>query len=174
MLQEGEQTYRARMVFVSQVFSAGVVCVSALVSCWPTGMMPSAKACILQGGRVSIAGAYAGYCNHYNLVSAELPACLPASQPASLPACLPALLLLGCICWGFGPSDACRQCCCCRSAAATVSSSFPTVHFLAAPCPLPTAALLQGAFMEECLTMRAGQTPVQKYWHKLLAMIQVS
>jgi hypothetical protein len=28
--------------------------------------------------------------------------------------------------------------------------------------------------MEKCLTMRAGQTPVQKYWHKLLAMIQVS
>ena len=27
--------------------------------------------------------------------------------------------------------------------------------------------------MEKCLTMRAGQTPVQKYWHKLLGMIEV-
>lgn len=30
-----------------------------------------------------------------------------------------------------------------------------------------------GAFMEKCLTMRAGQTPVQKYWCKLLEMIEV-
>ena len=29
------------------------------------------------------------------------------------------------------------------------------------------------AFMEKCLTMRAGQTPVQKYWCKLLQMIEV-
>ena len=27
--------------------------------------------------------------------------------------------------------------------------------------------------MEKCLIMRAGQTPVQKYWKKLLDMIQV-
>lgn len=27
--------------------------------------------------------------------------------------------------------------------------------------------------MEKCLTMRGGQTPVQKYWQKLLSMIQV-
>jgi len=29
-----------------------------------------------------------------------------------------------------------------------------------------------GAFMEKGLTMKAGQTPCQKYWHKLLDMIQ--
>jgi hypothetical protein len=45
--------------------------------------------------------------------------------------------------------------------------------FPAARCSTGQSLPLQGAFMEKCLTMRAGQTPVQKYWHKLLAMIQV-
>ena len=29
-----------------------------------------------------------------------------------------------------------------------------------------------GAFMEKGLTMRGGQTPVQRYWHQLLELIQ--
>lgn len=52
--------------------------------------------CVRKGGRISVIGAYAGYCNHYNI----------------------------------------------------------------------------GAFMEKGLTMKAGQCPVQRYWHKLLDMIQ--
>ena len=34
-------------------------------------------------------------------------------------------------------------------------------------------ALLQGALMEKNLTLRGGQTPVQKYWTHLLKCIQV-
>ncbi|GIL44617.1 hypothetical protein Vafri_2144, partial [Volvox africanus] len=29
-----------------------------------------------------------------------------------------------------------------------------------------------GAFMEKGLTLKAGQTPVQKYWHQLLEMVK--
>jgi threonine dehydrogenase-like Zn-dependent dehydrogenase len=52
--------------------------------------------CVRKGGRISVIGVYAGFCNQYNI----------------------------------------------------------------------------GAFMEKGLSMAAGQTPVQKYWHKLLKMVQ--
>ena len=29
-----------------------------------------------------------------------------------------------------------------------------------------------GAFMEKAMTMRAGQTPVQRYWHQLFQMVR--
>ncbi|KAI7835746.1 hypothetical protein COHA_010363 [Chlorella ohadii] len=62
----------------------------------PSDILNELIECCRKGGRVAVAGAYAGYCNHFNI----------------------------------------------------------------------------GAFMEKCLTMRAGQTPVQKYWCKLLEMIE--
>ncbi|PRW58268.1 glutathione-dependent formaldehyde dehydrogenase [Chlorella sorokiniana] len=62
----------------------------------PSDILNELIECCRKGGRIAVAGAYAGYCNHFNI----------------------------------------------------------------------------GAFMEKCLTMRAGQTPVQKYWCKLLQMIE--
>ena len=31
---------------------------------------------------------------------------------------------------------------------------------------------MRRAFMEKGLTMKAGQTPTQKYWHKLLELVE--
>ncbi|PSC68261.1 Sorbitol dehydrogenase [Micractinium conductrix] len=62
----------------------------------PSEILNELIQCCRKGGRVSIAGAYAGYANHFNI----------------------------------------------------------------------------GAMMEKCLTMRGGQTPVQKYWKQLLQMVQ--
>jgi hypothetical protein len=107
----------------------------------------------LQGGRISDVGVYAGYCNHFNIgafmekVSAALLLCDGQSQL---------------LCAVAAHSHCLVAFCCCQHIPACDMTPW-RLRLTLARRRLP---LLQGQ------SMAAGQTPCQRYWPKLLKMIE--